>query len=952
MRAAHRLVLGGSMVLRRVVFATALALVATACAKATPEGTTSSTSSGGNVGGAGGGTTVSTSTTSSGDTTGTGGAPAVCGNGMVEAGEGCDDGNTAVGDGCGAGCQPETGWSCAGSPSVCTAGCGDGFIAGSEDCDDGNNLINDGCDANCKVEHGWSCKGVPSKCSSDCGDGIVAAGEECDDQNNKAGDGCAPDCKLEAGWVCQGEPSTCATPCGDGIIAGAEECDDGNKLSADGCSSTCKKEPGYTCSGTPTVCTSDCGDGIVASDEECDDDNLVGGDGCDATCHKEMGWSCAGSPSTCTAICGDGKVLGAETCDDGNTVPGDGCSATCTTQFGYTCTGAPSVCTIVCGDGVIAGNEICDDGNTTDGDGCSSGCKVEAGYVCAGLPSKCDPVCGDGVINGAEACDDGNLIPGDGCSPGCKVEVGFQCTGSPSVCATVCGDGAQGGTEQCDDGNNKDGDGCSSTCTVETGFSCSGTTPTVCAPICGDKIVVGTEKCDDGNTVNGDCCSSACQPEPGCEIEANDTLATANDFAALASNKKIKAFITPASDVDYFKVVVPSGGQSASITAQTLDGAISGDTCASNKLDTILTVYDANNVQLATNNDFGGNFCSKVVVSGLSPGTYYVAVKNFSTTTTYSYTLQVDVTLSICGNGTKDFGEQCDDGNLTDGDGCSSACKLEGVLQEVEPNNTTANADARAADPTPVLLTGTTVAAGSIGVAGDKDFFKITLPQARVVRFETFDGINPFDCTTGIATKLTVWSSTGTSLWTDSTTGIASCSALVVYLNAGTYYVSVEASSTTAILPLYFLEMNVHQDGGSENEPNSTQAQADVFPGTNSYMFGGHQTNTDVDYFVVSVSQGQSLRAEIVEGSTAETCESNGIDSLLKVYKADGTQIASDDDAGRGFCSLLDGTGTTPAVAALSKLPAGAYYIAVQASTFATSGAGGQFDYRLAVTLR
>lgn len=46
--------------------------------------------------------------------------PAVCGNGIFDAGEQCDDNNTATGDGCSATCAIENGWNCSGSPSVCS----------------------------------------------------------------------------------------------------------------------------------------------------------------------------------------------------------------------------------------------------------------------------------------------------------------------------------------------------------------------------------------------------------------------------------------------------------------------------------------------------------------------------------------------------------------------------------------------------------------------------------------------------------------------------------------------------------------------------------------------------------------------------------------------------------------------------------------------------------------
>jgi cysteine-rich repeat protein len=61
----------------------------------------------------------------------------VCGNGTVEAGEGCDDGNTVAHDGCSASCEVEL------------AVCGNGTIEVGEDCDDGNTVSGDGCSSVC-----------------------------------------------------------------------------------------------------------------------------------------------------------------------------------------------------------------------------------------------------------------------------------------------------------------------------------------------------------------------------------------------------------------------------------------------------------------------------------------------------------------------------------------------------------------------------------------------------------------------------------------------------------------------------------------------------------------------------------------------------------------------------------------------------------------------------------
>ena len=116
-------------------------------------------------------------------TTGT----AVCGDSQVGTGETCDDGNATAGDGCSDMCAIETGWTCSGTPSVCSTICGDSIIAGTEQCDDGNTAAGDGCSATCQIETQQSV----------CGNGQMEQGETCDDGNTTAGDGCSATCQME-----------------------------------------------------------------------------------------------------------------------------------------------------------------------------------------------------------------------------------------------------------------------------------------------------------------------------------------------------------------------------------------------------------------------------------------------------------------------------------------------------------------------------------------------------------------------------------------------------------------------------------------------------------------------------------------------------------------------------------------------------------------------------------
>ncbi len=239
-----------------------------------------------------------------------------CGNGILDAGETCDDGNASSGDGCSDECQLEN--------------CGNGVLDGGETCDDGNSDNSDACPDD--PANGGMCL------SATCGDGFVwstdGGNETCDDGNSDNSDGCSDECQLEN--------------CGNGVLDGGETCDDGNSDNSDACPDDAAN--GGTC------LSASCGDGFVWStdggNETCDDGNSDNSDACPD--------DAANGGMCLSAVCGDGFVdLGAEGCDDGNSDAGDGCSPLCQLEE--------------CGNGILDPGEGCDDGNIDNADSCPDG---------------------------------------------------------------------------------------------------------------------------------------------------------------------------------------------------------------------------------------------------------------------------------------------------------------------------------------------------------------------------------------------------------------------------------------------------------------------------------------------------------------------------------------------------------------------------------------------------
>ena len=141
----------------------------------------------------------------------------VCGNGAVETGETCDDGNTASLDGCSSTCQIET-------PEVCN---NNNVTDNGEFCDgtdlNGQTCITQGFDDGDLLCN--SCTFNTSQCVDfTCGNGVIepSNGEVCDDAGNN-GVACTP----PSGGSCNYCSSTCqtaTTSIGNGLCNTGETC--------------------------------------------------------------------------------------------------------------------------------------------------------------------------------------------------------------------------------------------------------------------------------------------------------------------------------------------------------------------------------------------------------------------------------------------------------------------------------------------------------------------------------------------------------------------------------------------------------------------------------------------------------------------------------------------------------------------------------------------------------
>ena len=633
-----------------------------------------------------------------GDVPGPGPVPqSECGNLIVESGETCDDGNQNAGDGCAADCKSsEPGYRCPPSGGACrknsqpvpVSKCGNRILDEGEACDDGNQIADDGCAADCSaIDNGYTCPRVGRSCVPEsCGNGVVEKNEECDygpesnvEYSKYDLSICAPDCQ----W---------AHFCGDGKldrvdIEHGETCDTkgiDTSNERNGCSVDCKR-------------VNYCGDGVIQADagEACDDGNERSNDGCSSDCQFEEGFRCylELGKTVCHSIsCGNGVFEPdmAESCDDGNRESGDGCSASCSSEKGYRCTtnsAGKSECVFTCGDGILdeESGETCDDHNLTSGDGCSVSCTVEPGWMCPDAGKPCVArACGDGVLAGSEECDDGNLVNDDGCSARCKLETGYRClvvkNGRTLCCYNYsteqqspvkadeclnehppkgfCGNHIVETGEECDTTNS----GCNADCTLKPGWECqkdvyNGSCRTYdCGTTAGnisvDPAYNSSKQCDDGNLSNNDGCSASCRLEEGYHCSVNGGV------YRCVKGRCNDGFLDAGEECDDGNAK-PNDGCSPSCRRETMfDSYVDENGVASYypRCGDGITLW-----MIPERDDLGNPVCkSEAFKDAAAPYSDAVANSKY-------YGCKYGFVPA----------EECDDGNLVSGDGCSTLCKTE-----------------------------------------------------------------------------------------------------------------------------------------------------------------------------------------------------------------------------------------------------------------------------------
>ena len=197
----------------------------------------------------------------------------VCGDGIMDEGETCDDGNVEDGDGCAAVCSVEPGWVCDGA-GACA--CAEGFTGPAcADCAEGYNsmegglcMSEEGCSETYCSSHGACLYGEDGPPGCDCAPGWM--GPDCAQERDECAEATKPLC-VNGGTCVNGEPEAIAPECLDVQV-------DENGATIPGCAAS-----------------EGCSDAVCAADSYCCDfgwDEICGSIAHGTGACNNPGWLC------------------------------------------------------------------------------------------------------------------------------------------------------------------------------------------------------------------------------------------------------------------------------------------------------------------------------------------------------------------------------------------------------------------------------------------------------------------------------------------------------------------------------------------------------------------------------------------------------------------------------------------------------------------------------------